>query len=58
MVFGASVEIYDLLNTITTKPILSVYDLIVDFAIPLALIYCGYHISMQKPFQFPSFLKG
>ena len=53
MLLGAVIEVYELMLTIILKPRLNVFGVVVNFIIPLILIYYGYHILLRKPFQFP-----
>ena len=58
MLVGAAAEIYDLSMALAFgKNPIDVYDLVVKFIIPLALIYYGYRISQQQDIQFPNILK-
>jgi predicted transporter len=53
MLMGGVIEVYELMLAIVLKPKLNVYGIVVDFIIPLVLIYYGYHILLRKPFRFP-----
>ena len=48
---GAAVEIFELIIAVITKPIFALFEFVVDFVIPLVLIYFGYHILMLKEFK-------
>lgn len=58
MTVGAAVEIFELIIAVITKPNFALFEFVVDFVIPLVLIYFGYHILMLKEFRFPSIVKG
>ena len=58
MLVGTAVEIYDLVLAVAMRPTFNLFEVVVDFIIPLALIYFGYHILTLKEFRFPSILKG
>jgi len=54
MVLGALALVYGFASRfILGKTYANVYDLIVDFAIPLALIYFGYYIFRGKDIILP-----
>ena len=54
---GTAIEIYELVIAVVTKPNFGLFEVVVDFLIPLVLISFDYHILMLKQFQFPSVLK-
>jgi hypothetical protein len=53
MLMGATIEVYELILANVVKPKLNLFGVVVNFIIPLVLIYYGYHILLRKPFQFP-----